>query len=528
MRSNFRVDMLALPALFTLVLTIASGGSAAHEAAPSSPPAAPSPAEDSAVPIPPGRVEQAVAQLDRLADGIMRHSGIPGMSVAVVHGGKVVYAKGFGVRKVGAAARVDADTVFQLASVSKPIAATVVAHEVGAGKIKWTTPVIASLPWFALADPYVSTHVTVGDLFSHRSGLPEHAGDLLEDLGYGRQEVLQRLRLLPLEPFRAHYDYTNFGLTAAAEAVAVASGRDWARLSEEAIYRPLGMSSTSSRFADYKARSNRAVTHVKRDGTYVPGEERDPDAQSPAGGVSSSANDMAKWLAFLLAGGKGGAGRADETAALLDAMSPHMVSRAPANFRERASHYGYGFNVGVSPSGRVTASHSGAFALGAATAFTVIPSADVGIVVLTNASPIGMPEALAAQFTDLVQFGRLQRDWVPLFEGYLAPLLAPAGSLVGVPRPTHPAPPRPNAAYAGTYQNAYYGPLQVVDKGGALELRLGPRPTVFRLTHWDGDVFTFTPTGENAPPGTISKASFSEGRVVLEYFDGEGLGILLR
>jgi CubicO group peptidase (beta-lactamase class C family) len=525
MRSNFRVHMLALPAFFTLLLTIASGGSAAQQAAP---PAAPSPAEDAAVPIPPGRVEQAVAQLDGLADGIMRHSGIPGMSVAVVHGGKVVYAKGFGVRRAGDAARVDADTVFQLASLSKPIAATVVARQVGAGAIKWSMPVSARLPWFALADPYVSTHVTVADLFSHRSGLPEHAGDLLEDIGFGRQEVLERLRLLPLKPFRASYAYTNFGLTAAAEAVAVASGRDWARLSEEAIYRPLGMASTSSRFADYKARSNRAVTHVKRQGAWVPGEERDPDAQSPAGGVSSSANDMAKWLAYLLAGGKGGAGQPTETAALLEAMSPHMVSRAPGNFSERASYYGYGFNVGVSPSGRVTASHSGAFALGAATAFTVIPSADVGIVVLTNASPIGMPEALAAQFTDLVQFGRLQRDWVPLFEGYLAPLLAPIGSLVGVPRPTHPAPPRPNAAYAGTYHNAYYGSMQVVDKGGALELRMGPRPVTFRLTHWDGDVFTFMPTGENAPPGTISKASFSDGRVVLEYFDGEGLGTFLR
>jgi hypothetical protein len=233
-------------------------------------------------------------------------------------------------------------------------------------------------------------------------------------------------------------------------------------------------------------------------------------------------------MAFLLASSKGGAGQPAERAALLEAMSPHMVSRAPGNFSERASDYGYGFNVGVSPSGRVTASHSGAFALGAATAFTVIPSADVGIVVLTNASPIGMPEALAAQFTDLVQFGRLQRDWVPLFEMYLAPLLAPTGSLVGVPRPAHPAAPRPNAAYAGTYQNAYYGPVQVVDKRGALELRLGPRPAVFRLTHWDGNVFTFTPTGENAPPGTISKATFSEGRVVLEYYDEQGLGSFLR
>jgi CubicO group peptidase (beta-lactamase class C family) len=114
------------------------------------------------------------------------------------------------------------------------------------------------------------------------------------------------------------------------------------------------MTSTSSRFADYKARSNRAVTHVKMHGAYVPGAERDPDPQSPAGGVSSSANDMAKWLAFVLAGGR----QLVDRSVLLQAMSPQVVSRPPANFNERASFYGDGFNVGTSASGRVTISHS--------------------------------------------------------------------------------------------------------------------------------------------------------------------------
>lgn len=522
MRKNYRVVSLVLPASFALLMLTGPSSNAAQDAEP------PSPAEDSAVPIPPGRVQQAVAQLDSIAARIMAHSGIPGMSIAVVHRGKTLYAKGFGVRKVGSPARVDADTVFQLASVSKSVGSTVVAQQVGAGKLQWSTPVRTALPWFALSDPYVSTHVTIADLYSHRSGLPEHAGDKLEDLGYGRQEVLQRLRSVPLAPFRATYAYTNFGLTAAAEAVAAATGRDWAALSEEAIYRPLGMRSTSSRFADYKARSDRAVTHVKVHGVFVPGQERDPDAQSPAGGVSSTANDMAKWLAFLLAGGSVGHNQLVEKSALLQAMSPHVVSRPPTNFNERASYYGYGFNVGVSPSGRVTMSHSGAFALGAATSFMVIPSADVGIVVLTNASPTGAPESVVAEFTDLVQFGHVQRDWVALLEKSFAPFLAPTGSLVGVPRPSHPAPPQANAAYTGTYQNAYYGPLQVVDNQGTLELRLGPRPTSFRLSHWDGDVFTFMLNNENAPPGTISKASFFGGKVVLEYYDDEGLGTFVR
>ena len=166
--------------------------------------------------------------------------------------------------------------------------------------------------------------------------------------------------------------------------------------------------------------------------------------------------------------------------------------------------------------------------MGAATAFTIIPSADVAIVVLTNAWPIGVPETLVAQFSDLVQFGSLQRDWAALAASMFAPFHKPFGSLVGVARPAQPAPAAPLASYAGTYQNAYYGALDVVEKGGALELRLGQKPLVLPLSHWDGDVFTFTLDDENAAAGSISKASFSNGQVVLEYYNAEGLGTFRR
>jgi CubicO group peptidase (beta-lactamase class C family) len=533
-RNLFYSIALALAACVSLT---ACGGSTAADSAVLQATAQPksagqpeivSPNSASAVPITAGQVERAISKLDAMAEDIMARKGIPGMAIAVVHGGQTVYAKGFGVREAGQPAKVEPDTVFQIASLSKSLAATVVAQQVSAGTVKWDTPVRTTLPWFTLADPYVSEKVTIADLFSHRSGLPDHAGDKLEDLGYGRMEVLQRLQLLPLAPFRNTYAYTNFGLTAAAEATAAAARLDWATLSEQAIYQPIGMTSTSSRFADYKARANRAVAHVKVNGSYVPGQERDADAQSAAGGVSSSVNDMARWLAFLLAGGSYGGRQIVDPAALLPAISPQAISGSPTRADERAGFYGYGFNVGTSASGRTIISHSGAFALGAATSFTAIPSADVGIVVLTNASPIGVPEAVAAQFSDLVQFGSVQLPWETLYSQKFSPLLDPEGSLVDAVKPANPAPAQTLAAYTGTYQNAYYGPLQVVSNQGTLELRLGPQPMTFRLSHWDGDVFTFMLDNENAPPGTISKASFSPGKVVLEFYDDHGLGSFVR
>lgn len=490
------------------------------------------PNEVSGLVIPDGRVDDAVARVDRLVGQLMADTGIPGMAVAVVHGGKTVYAKGFGVRNVGGgdgnANKVDADTVFQLASLSKSVGATVVAREVTDNVVSWDTPVVAKLPWFALSDPYVSGHVTIADLYSHRSGLPDHAGDELEDLGYDRHQVLQRLKYLPLSPFRITYDYTNFGLTAAAEAVASAAGKSWEDLSDEVLYRPLGMTSTTSRYADFMARSDRAVDHVKVGDRYEPRYQRDPDAQSPAGGVSSSVNDMARWLTMVLGNGTYDGKQIASPQALLPTNTPQVISRPAANPKARAGFYGHGFNASVTSSGRTEYSHSGAFALGVATAFAVLPSEDVGIVALTNAAPVGVPETLTAEFIDLVQYGQVREDWAGLYRHAFESMDKPQGSLVGKQPPANPAPAKPLSDYVGEYANDYWGPAGVGEQDGKLTLSLGPNNQLFDLTHWDGDTFTFTLSDENAPPGTISKATFDGDKLTLEYYDKDHLGTFTR
>ncbi len=501
----------------------------------SNPPPTPAqvpPNEVSGVQIPAGRIDDAVGKVDGLVAELMKNSGIPGMAVAIVHSGKILYAKGFGIKDVGRADnpdnKVNADTVFQLASVSKSIGATVVAHEVTEGAIAWDTPVATKLAGFALNDPYVTTHVSVADLYSHRSGLPDHAGDALEDLGYDRQQVLERLKYLPLAPFRISYAYTNFGVTAAAEAVAAAAGKPWQELSEEVLYRPLGMASTSSTFADFLARPNHAVNHIKVGDRWEARFQRDPDAQTPAGGVSSSVNDMARWLTMVMANGTYNGQRITSPEALLPAITPQVISTAAKNTNARAGTYGHGFNVSVTSSGRTMYSHSGAFGLGAATNFAVMPSEDLGIIALTNAAPYGVPEALNAEFMDLVQYGQVREDWATLYRQQLAPMNNPDGTLVGKQPPVSPAPARPLGDYAGVYANGYWGPATVADHDGRLQLSLGPKNQTFDLTHWDGDTFTFALSTENALPGSISTAVFAGNALKLEYFDSDDLGTFTR
>lgn len=491
-------------------------------------------AEASGVAVPAGQVDAAIAKLDELAKKTMQDNGIPGMAIAVVKGGATVYAKGFGVRKAGDPALVDADTVFQLASVSKPLGATVIAAQVGKGVIAWDTPVIKQLPWFALSDPWVTEHVTIGDLYAHRSGLPEHAGDDLEIFGYSRRQILERLRHVPLQPFRASYAYTNFGITAAAIAVAAGTGKDWEDLSQEAIYGPLGMASTSSRYADFIQHTNHASGHVKTANGFKPLFTRQPDPQTPAGGASSSVNDMAKWISMVLHNGSYGGKQIIPAKALLPALVPQMPMGLPASASARAGFYGYGFVVNTQASGRVTLSHSGAFEAGATTTLLMIPSLDVGIIVLSNTVPIGAVEALSMEFADLAQYGRITRDWRSMFSELMAGIMQPFGTLAGQKAPAYAQPALKIEAYAGTYANEYYGPVHVTNRDGKLSLTIGPAKTSYTLNHWDGNRYVFAINPPNAPEGSRSVVDFSvdeDGLVQgmqVEFLDTSGMGRFVR
>ncbi|MCA8878732.1 MAG: serine hydrolase [Rhodobacteraceae bacterium] len=443
-------------------------------------------------------VDNAVAELDAMATEAASRGTVPGLAIAVVFEGETIWARGYGVREVGQDARVDADTVFQLASVSKPVGATVVAALVGKRRITWDSRIGELDPGFALSAPWISDQVTIRDLYAHRSGLPDHAGDILEDMGYPREEVLRRLRFLePSSSFRSGYDYTNFGLTEAAVAAASAYGLEWADASEEFLYGPLGMASTSSRYADFEARANKAAGHVMEDGRWVHGAQRQPDAQSPAGGVSSSVNDMAKWLRLQLDGGIYEGERIVPADALTEAHLPHMLTEPHTPFGY-PGFYGLGWNVGFLPDGRAKLSHSGAFAMGAATAISVFPDDGLAIVVLTNAAPIGLPEALAATFADIAFYGHATEDWLPLYAGLFRKMAeAEVGPDLSHP-PADAVPPAALDAYVGNYVNDFFGSVEIARNGDGLAMVVGPRSLTFPLTHYDRDLFTWETTGENA------------------------------
>ncbi|RWC94720.1 MAG: serine hydrolase [Mesorhizobium sp.] len=493
------------------------------------------PCAASADPITPERIAASLPKLEALAEAAVTDGAVPGLAIAVVHGDEVIFLKGFGHREAGRPEAVDADTVFQIASLSKPVSATVVAALVSDGAVSWNSKIADLDPAFRLAEPYPTSELTIRDLFSHRSGLPGTAGDDLEDIGYDRAEILRRLRFVPpSSSFRAGYSYSNFGLTEGAVAAAMPTGKSWEEVAEEKLYRPLGMASTSSRHADFVKHANRAALHVRVDGAWAAKIRRDPDAQAPAGGVSSTARDLAQWVRLLLGDGVY-AGKTLIAADALDQTHVPLMTRGKNPVSGGESFYGLGWNVEFGRHG-LSWGHAGAFSVGARTVVTIFPKEKLGIVILANAFPTGVPEGLSDSFADLAFDGSVEKDWVKawdaIYSGMFGPVVEAAKATFAVP-PSPSRPARPASAYAGRYANDFIGEADVSSAGDSLVLKVGPADArSYSLTHFDNDLFLTYPDAEmpDRPTG-VSFAVGPDGKasaITIGFLDDNHLGTLRR
>src|SRR5712671_1483260 len=254
-----------------------------------------------------GVVSAQPSDLDRWVARAMQTFEVPGIGLAVVKDDGVVVAKGYGVRKLGEPATVDARTRFGIASNTKVFTATALGLLVEQGRLQWDAPVVRWLPAFQLADPYVTRELTVRDLLVHRSGLGLGAGDLLwwPASSYDRKEVVRRLRHVPLATsFRSTYAYDNVLYLVAGELIEAVSGQTWEQFVTENILQRVGMAHSSVLHSAgrvlHSGAGNTAGTHAMVDGELLPVAPFTSDNTNPAGGLMSNAEDMAKWMQVLL------------------------------------------------------------------------------------------------------------------------------------------------------------------------------------------------------------------------------------
>jgi Beta-lactamase/Domain of unknown function (DUF3471) len=199
-----------------------------------------------------------------------------------------------------------------------------------------------------------------------------------------------------------------------------------------------------------------------------------------------------------LANGKFDGKQIVDEKALAETHHPHMLTGFNP-FTQMPTFYGLGWNVSYDPEGRLRLNHSGAFDLGAATYVHLVPDEQLGIVVLTNAYPLGIAEALGTIFLDTALYGKPTQDWLVVFKQVFSNPAA-TGTVLGFDyskSPGSPSSASKNSAYLGRYTNDYFGDVSVVEKNGELAIVQDPRNKTLPMQHYDRDTFTYETQGEN-------------------------------
>ena len=438
--------------------------------------------------------------LDRWVARAMQTFDVPGIALAIVKDDGVVVAKGYGVRKLGEPSLVDARTLFGIASNTKAFTATALGLLEEEHQIEWDAPVVRYLPAFAMSDPFVTRELTVRDLLVHRSGLGLGAGDLLwwPESTYNRKEIARRLRFIPpATSFRSAYAYDNVLYLVAGELIEALSGQTWEDFVASRILAKVGMTGTNVRHSAAAAGGNVAATHALIDGKVRPIAPFGSDNTNPAGGINSSAEDMAKWLRVQLSGGKLADGSrlfSPATARQLTAIvTPIPIGDPPPELPALTSNFrGYALGFDIRDyRGHKAVMHTGGLP-GYVSRVAMIPDLNVGVAVLTNQESGAAFDAIAFRILDHY-LGAPAFDWIDAFRTVVAradAATAEAERRAATSRDTASKPSLALGKYAGTYRDAWYGDIFIAEDGGKLVMRFSHTPLlVGDLEHWQHDTF---------------------------------------
>lgn len=443
----------------------------------------------------------APPDLDSYVSKSMKTFDVPGMGVAIVKDGKVLVAKGYGVRKLGDPTPVDENTMFAIGSNTKAFTTAALATLVDEGKMSWDDRVYERMPGFVMYDPYVSHEMTIRDLLTHRSGMGLGEGDLLfwPHTIYTRDEIIHKLRYMkPHSSFRSHYAYDNLLYMTAGQIIPAVTGTSWDDYIRLRIFTALGMGHSTTSTKQYKPGDDYASPHsrVEEKLQVIPLE--DLDNVGPAGSINSSAADMAKWVQVQLNRGKfvDRDGRLFSEKQSHEMWSPQTIlptgnpppqlSGLKTNFADYA--LGWGLR---DYHGHKLVGHTGGVG-GFVSRVMLVPDEHLGVVILTNAEQDGAFDSILYHVLDYY-FQLPGTDWIGAFKAVNDQDEKEAAETMKKAEGTRAAnskPSLPLEKYAGTYNDAWYGPITIRQENGGLTISFDQTPGMIGdLQHWQYDTF---------------------------------------
>ncbi|MEM1000771.1 MAG: serine hydrolase [Bacteroidota bacterium] len=415
-----------------------------------------------------------------------------GMAVAVVKDGEIVLQSTLGYKDAEAQSPITPNTLFSIASCSKAFTAACVGLLVAEGKLDWSDKVTDFVPGFQLADPCITSQMTVRDLLCHRSGLGTFFGDLLwYGTNYTNEEVIRRMRHLPINrQFRSEFGYQNNMYMVAGEIIREVSGKSWSEFVVERIFRPLGMQTTVPSNDELAPGQDLALGHIK--GKKVP--VYDFNATKPAASIYSSVNELSHWMRMLLDRGRWQGKEVLPAAVLADMFTAQVPQNVSAVWQSWGVHFrAYGLGWGMFDyAGKKVIEHNGGMP-GYISKVCVVPEENLGVVILNNGMNGVVNDAVRFKVLDYF-LEHTGEDWDKVFGRFVE---------MGEEYEAHATRERTGSRvkrtkmslnpedYVGIYTDKMYGDAAVEMRGKTLHLTLQPAAAVFTspMEHWHYDTF---------------------------------------
>jgi CubicO group peptidase (beta-lactamase class C family) len=424
---------------------------------------------------------------------------IPGAAVCIVKDGKIVLMKGYGIKELGLPNKVDVNTLFMIGSNTKAFTATALAMLQAEKKLSLDEKVTKYIPEFKLENKAAGEMAIVKDLLSHRLGFRTFQGDFtFYNTNLSRHDVIEKLgKMKATYPFRTTWGYTNSAFLTAGEIIPRVTGKPWEVYLKESIFAPLGMTNTLALTAEMPKALNRTVPHTLVDGRLTAIPYCNIDGLAPAGSISSSVNDMSKWVMALLDNGKVGNRQIIPAAAV-------AATRQPQDYVSTVNYlngdvgfelYGLGWSL-QDYCGRRLVMHTGGVN-GYVSSVTLVPKENLGIIILTNTDQNALYEALRWDIIDAFFKNKnyhynetyLAYNKTNITKELAADKKLRDSTLLNI-KPELSA-----GKYTGKYVNDLYGSLDITqgEVGNDLEIRFEHHPKMFaRLQPLGGNRFYVT------------------------------------
>ncbi|MEP3210453.1 MAG: serine hydrolase [Maribacter sp.] len=435
-------------------------------------------------------------KLDAMIIQGMKDWKVPGLAAIVVKDGQVAFQKTYGVKNLATKEAVDGNTLFNMASTTKAVVAIAMGMLVDDGKLNWDDKVVDHLPYFKLSDSYTTANARIKDLFTHNLGLGNTDALWIID-SVSTHETIRRFQFAkPTYPLRGGFTYQNIMYAVAGEVIAKVSGKPWNEFVKERVFDPLGMTRTQAVAKNIFKAGNYVTPYLDdHDDGMVEVDYGFSDQIGPAGMICSTANDISKYLTFLVNDGVSQADTLLKPKTFKYIFEPHSFLGTngiyPTNTLTKPNWNTYGLGwFQQDYKGHKLDFHTGSL-FGLVAIAGIMHDKNIAVYVFANLDHAELRHAIMYKALDLYGFNDDSRDWhtevYKLYNGFREESIKKSRKKLDE-RIKNSTTSLALASYTGTYTNDMLGSAKVALKNNVLQINFNDFIS-YDTEHWHYDTF---------------------------------------